>query len=145
MRRWLKVAVPLGLAALLLSVLAIGFGSQSIDAARGGNGNGKAVGHTNGNGNGNGGSTTATLFADPDPADAGSVVHIKGCGFRNDRSAVVEIQHNGTTDAYGVWVWADGCIDFPYQTAEAGSYGLQAFQESSPKMTLVAEGTLEVQ
>ncbi len=42
MRRWLKVAVPLGLAAVLVSVLAIGFGSTSIDAAPGGNGKGKA-------------------------------------------------------------------------------------------------------
>ncbi len=141
MRRWLKIAVPLGIAAVTLSVLAIGFGAPSIDAAPGGNGKGKAVGLASHSG----GSTTATLFADPDPANAGSVVRIQGCGFRNDRSAVVEIQHNGTTDAYGVWVWADGCIDCPYQTAEAGTYGLQAFQESGHKMTLVAEGTLEVQ
>ena len=34
MRRWLKVAVPLGLAALLVSVLAIGFGSPSSHAAK---------------------------------------------------------------------------------------------------------------
>ncbi len=141
MSRWLRVAVPLGIAAVLVSVLAIGFGSPDVDAARGGNG--KAVGHANGNGNG--GSTTATLYAEPSPADAGSVVRIKGCGFRNDRSAVVEIVHNGTTDAYSVWVWGDGCIDFPYQTAEPGTYGLEAFQKSSPKMTLMAEGTLQVQ
>lgn len=141
MRRWFKVAVPVGIAVVLVSVMAIGFGAPSIDAAPGGNGKGKAVGLASHSG----GSTTATLFADPDPADAGSVVHVKGCGFRNDRSAVVEIQHNGTTDAYGVWVWANGCIDFPYQTAEVGSYGLQAFQESGHKTTLVAEGTLEVQ
>ena len=41
MKRWLKIAVPLGIAAVLLSVLAIGFGSPSSDAAPGGNGNGK--------------------------------------------------------------------------------------------------------
>ncbi len=141
MKRWLRIAVPLGLAAVLVAVMAIGLGSASIDAAPGGKGKGKGLGLANHSG----GSTTATLFVDPDPADAGSVVRITGCGFRNDRSAVVEIQHNGTTDAYGVWVWADGCIDFPYQTAEAGTYGLQAFQESSPKVTMVAEGTFEVQ
>ncbi len=50
MRRWLKIAVPLGLAAVLLSVLAIGFGTASIDAAPGGNGKGN--GHANGNGGG---------------------------------------------------------------------------------------------
>ncbi len=141
MRRWFKVAVPVGIAVVLVSVMAIGFGAPSIDAAPGGNGKGKAVGLANHGG----GSTTATLFAEPDPANAGSVVRIQGCGFHNDRPAEVHIEHNGTTDEYGVWVWADGCIDFPYQTAEAGSYGLQAFQESGHKMTLVAEGTLEVQ
>ena len=143
MSGWFRVAIPLGIAAVLVSVLAIGLGSPSTHAAPGGNGNGKAVGLANGNGNG--GSTTATLFAEPSPADAGSVVRVKGCGFHNDRSAVVEIVHNGTTDAYSVWVWGDGCIDFPYQTAEPGTYGLKAFQQSSPRMTLMAEGTLEVQ
>lgn len=141
MRRWFKVAVPVGIAVVLVSIMVIGFGATSIDAAPGGNGKGKAVGLADHGG----GSTAATLFAEPSPADAGSVVRIKGCGFHNDRPAEVRIEHNGTTDAYGAWVWADGCIDIPYQTAEAGSYGLQAFQESGHKMTLVAEGTLEVQ
>ncbi len=34
MRRWLKIAVPLGIAAVMLSVLAIGFGSPSSEAAK---------------------------------------------------------------------------------------------------------------
>ena len=34
MRRWLKIAVPLGIAAVMLSVLAIGFGAPSSDAAK---------------------------------------------------------------------------------------------------------------
>ncbi len=34
MRRWIMVAVPLGLAAVMLSVLAIGFGSPSSHAAK---------------------------------------------------------------------------------------------------------------
>ena len=34
MERWLKIAVPLGIAAVMLSVLAIGFGSPSSDAAK---------------------------------------------------------------------------------------------------------------
>ncbi len=58
MRRWLKIAVPLGIAVALLSVLAIGFGSPSGLAAPGGNGNGKALGLGNGNG---GGKVTATV------------------------------------------------------------------------------------
>ena len=33
MRRWLKIAVPLGIAAVLVTVLAIGFGSPSSNAA----------------------------------------------------------------------------------------------------------------
>ncbi len=147
MRRWLKVAGPLGLAAVLVSVLAIGFGSAGIDAAPGGNGKGKALGlgNGNGNGNGNGDSTTATLYAEPDPADAGSVVRIKGCGYSIKTSVVINIEHNGTTETFWAWVFSDGCFDGGYQTAEAGTYVLQAFQQSSPKMTMVAEGTLEVQ
>jgi hypothetical protein len=34
MKRWLKIAVPLGIAAVMLSVLAIGFGAPSSDAAK---------------------------------------------------------------------------------------------------------------
>ncbi len=34
MRRWFKVAVPLGIAAVMLSVLAIGFGSTNSHAAK---------------------------------------------------------------------------------------------------------------
>ena len=33
MRRWLKIAVPMGIAAVLVTVLAIGFGSPSGEAA----------------------------------------------------------------------------------------------------------------
>ena len=44
MRRWLKIAVPVGIAAVLVAVMAIGFGSASIDAARGGNGGEVEVG-----------------------------------------------------------------------------------------------------
>lgn len=33
MRRWLKIAVPMGIAAVLVAVLAIGFGSPRSDAA----------------------------------------------------------------------------------------------------------------
>ncbi len=146
MRRWLKVAVPLGLAAVLVAVLAIGFGSPSIDAARGGNGNGKAFGLANGNGNGNGnGESTATVFAEPNPADAGSVVRIQGCGYSTDTWVVVHIEHNGTTEIFGTGVWADGgCIDFPFTTSEPGTYSLEAFQLAKRDMKLVAEGTLEV-
>ena len=41
MRRWLKIAVPLGIAAVLVSVLAIGLGTPNSDAAPGGNGKGR--------------------------------------------------------------------------------------------------------
>ncbi len=34
MKRWLKIAVPLGIAAVMLSVLAIGFGSSSSHAVK---------------------------------------------------------------------------------------------------------------
>ena len=34
MKRWLKIAMPLGIAAVMLSVLAIGFGAPSSDAAK---------------------------------------------------------------------------------------------------------------
>ncbi len=50
MRRWIKIAVPLGIAAVLVSVLAIGFGSPSGLAAPGGNGNGHGYGRDGDNG-----------------------------------------------------------------------------------------------
>ena len=34
MRRWLKIAVPMGIAAVLVTVLAVGFGSPSSQAAK---------------------------------------------------------------------------------------------------------------
>ena len=34
MRRWLKIAVPMGIAAVLVAVLAVGFGSPSSHAAK---------------------------------------------------------------------------------------------------------------
>ncbi len=61
MRRWLRIAVPLGLAAVLVSVLAIGFGSASIDAAPGGkskSGGSGAITVPDGN---FGGTTVATI------------------------------------------------------------------------------------
>ena len=142
MRKWIKVAVPVAMAAVLVSVMAIGFGAPSIDAAPGGNGKGKAIGLASHGG----GSTTATLFADPDPAEAGSVVHIQGCGYSTDTWVMVHIEHNGTTEIFGTGVWTDGgCIDFAFTTSEPGTYVLEAFQTSRRKTTLVAEGTLEVQ
>jgi len=41
MRRWLKIAVPMGIAAVLVTVLAIGFGSPRGEAACGSNMSGK--------------------------------------------------------------------------------------------------------
>ena len=87
--------------------------------------------------------TSASLAGSPNPADAGSVVHIVGCGY--DAGTEVHIEHATKTDAYSVWVWGNGCIDFPYQTAEAGTYSLKAFQQGKRGLTLLAEGTLEVQ
>lgn len=127
---------------VVVVILGAALGAGSALAAKGGI-KGKPDG--NGNGNGNGGSTTATVFAEPNPADAGSVVRVKGCGYENDRAVEVRIEHATYTEAYGVWVWADGCIDFPLQTAEPGTYGIKAYQHAGHKMILKAEGTLEVQ
>jgi hypothetical protein len=122
-------------------ILAAAVGGGPALAAKGGNGKGKALGHDNGNGNP--GSTTATVFAEPNPADAGSVVHIAGCGY--DAAVEVHIEHATYTEAYGVVVWASGCFDFPLTTAEPGTYVLKAFQQGKRGLILMAEGTLEVQ
>jgi len=63
MRRWLKIAVPLGIAAVLVAVLAIGFASPRSDAAQC---------DTNMNGTGRvspGGSASYTMNFCSDPAD----------------------------------------------------------------------------
>ena len=144
MKRWLKIAVPLGLAAVLVAVMAIGFGSPSIDAAPGGKGKGNAFGLASLNGKGNGnGESTATVFATPNPADAWSTVHIAGCGY--DAAVMVHIEHDTYTEVYGVVVWASGCFDGVLNTAEPGTYVLKAFQQSKHGPILMAEGTLEVQ
>ena len=66
MRRWLKIAVHLGTAAVLLSLLAIAtLSATSVLAAPGGNGKG------NGNGNGGGGEHSITV---PDGTFAGTAM-----------------------------------------------------------------------
>lgn len=84
MSRWLRIAVPLGIAAVLMSVLVIGFGSPSSHAAPGANG--KAYGH----GNANNGAPTLTLTPNP-RADVGQWVTVTGEGFPKDTSVFVVI------------------------------------------------------
>ncbi len=140
--KWIGICV-------LIAVVALAAASTPTLAAPGGNGNGNGQAHGPGNGNGNDVSTqtlTATVFVEPNPADAWSYVRIKGCGYETDRVVWVELEHNGTNERYWASVFADGCFDAGYWTAEPGTYILQAFQElRHNKTTLMAEGTLEVQ
>ncbi len=97
MRKWIKVAVPVAMAAVLVSVMAIGFGAPSIDAAPGGNGNGKAIGHGNGNGNGNGGSSAASMWVEGNPFAAwGEEDYIvEGTGFHPDEPVYLSLATPG--------------------------------------------------
>ena len=104
----------------------------------------------NGGGKGNGGNnntdSTGTLIADPDPALTDSPVRIKGCGFSTDFGAELRVIHATYTEASGAWVWANGCIDMPWRTAEAGTYQLEAYQKSKGnKISLVSTGSLTVE
>ncbi len=114
MRKWFKVAVPLGIAAVMLSVLAIGFGSASIDAAPGGNGKG--------NGQGNGGAPTLTLVPNPH-AEVGEQVAVMGDGFPKTTAVFVVI-----TDMPSLLVQTDRGGSFETSVAfdEAGTYTFSA-------------------
>ena len=128
-------ALALVAAAVLVFSALAGTGAE---AARGGNGKG--------NGHSQQSTAQAWITAEPNPAEAGSVVRVTGCGFYNDGTVEVHVQHNGTTDVVIAFRWADGgCIDFPYVTSEVGAYKLSAFQYASRTLSLMAEGTLQVQ
>ncbi len=120
MKRWLKIAVPLGLAAVLVAVLAIGFGSPSIDAAPGGNGKGKAFGL--GDSGGNGGAPTLTLAPNPH-AEVGQWVTVTGDGFPKSTSVFVVI-----TDMPSLLVQTDrgGSFETGVAFDETGSYTFSA-------------------
>jgi hypothetical protein len=116
MSRWFRVAVPLGIAAVLVSVLAIGFGSPSSLAAPGGNGHGKA------NGQGNGGAPTLALAPNPH-ADVGQWVTVTGEGFPKDTAVFVVI-----TGSASLLEKTDRAGSFETGTAfaEVGSYTFSA-------------------
>lgn len=128
MRRWLKIAVPLGIAAAMLSVLAIGFGSTSIDAAPGGNGNGKAYGVTNGGGNGG---AKASMWVEGNPIAAWGVEEytVNGSGFQPDKPVFLSLATPGC--CAGNWIIADSEGDFSFSraTGAPGTYEVTAFQE----------------
>ena len=114
MRRWLKIAVPLGIAAVMLSVLAIGFGSAGADAAPGGKGKG--------NGNWNGGAPTLTLVPNPH-AEVGETVAVIGDGFPKSTAVFVVI-----TDMPSLLTQTDrgGSFETAVAFDEAGSYTFSA-------------------
>lgn len=133
MRRWLKIAVPLGIAAVMLSVLAIGFGSTSIDAAPGGNGNGKAHGLTSDGGNGGNGGAKASMWVEGNPFAAWGVEEytVNGSGFHPDEPVFLSLATPGC--CAGNWIIADGEGDFSFSraTGAPGTYEVTAFQERS--------------
>ena len=120
MKRWLKIVVPLGLAAVLVAVLAIGFGSPSIDAAPGGNGNGKAFGL--GDSGGNGGAPTLTLAPNPH-AEVGQWVTVTGDGFPKTTAVAIVITNSPTL---AVKTDRGGSSETGVAFDEAGSYTFSA-------------------
>ena len=99
-------------------------------------------------GKGGGGGTTggnATVYADPDPSAAYSYIRIKGCGYMNDRPVQVNINHGAYMESFNAWVWASGCIDFGFWTAEAGTYELSSYQTVKRSQVLMGSGQMTVQ
>ena len=128
---------------VILAILIIGLMALPVEAH-----------HKDGHDKGGGpGGLTASVFADSDPAIAGSIVRIKGCDYDIEQPPTAEIEHGTVIDKIGLWVWAqdlDDCeagrIDFPYQTVEPNTYTIRVFQRGkNKKLALVAEGTFEVQ
>lgn len=141
MRGWLKVAVPLGLAALLVSVLAIGFGSTSIDAARGGNGNGKANGH------GNGGSSAASMWVEGNPFAAWGEEEyvVQGTGFHPDEPVYLSLATPGCCAGDITVADGDGNFTMTRTTGAPGTYEIKASQFSGKgKLTFMAAVTFIV-
>jgi len=96
-------------------------------------------------GGGSGGSTgTATLNISPNPAPAGgSTYWVAGCGYINTSPVYLYVYH-ATTEEWGVFVF-EGCISTSLTTAEAGTYTLDAYQQTGRnQMTLVSSATLTV-
>ena len=141
MKRWLKVAVPLGLAAVLVAVLAIGFGSAGIDAAPGGNGQGK------GNGHGKGGSSPASMWVDGNPFAAWGeedyVVH--GTGFHPDEPVYLSLATPGCCAGDITVADGDGNFTMTRTTGAPGTYEIKASQFSGKgKLTFMAAVTFNV-
>ncbi len=140
MRRWLKVAVPLGLA-VVLSLLVIGFGSTSIDAARGGNGNG------NGNGNGHGGKVLqATLTVEPsNPYSAwGQEYTVNGSDFDPNQWVNIVVSGPGCCLGFNQWADGSGSLSFTRVTGDPGTYTIDAYQWNGRKYVLKASVSFSV-
>ena len=109
MRKWFKIAIPVGIAGVMLAVLAIGVGSPASEAARGGN---KAQ-------------PTLTLVPNPH-AVVGQSVAIMGDGFPKDTAAFVIVsQVSPVHDSLpSILVETDGAGSFETATSfsETGTY-----------------------
>ena len=109
MRNWVKVAVPLGIAIVMISVLVVGFGSPASEAARGGN---KAQ-------------PTLTLVPNPH-AEVGQIIAVMGDGFpKNTAAFVIVSQVSPVHDSLpSILVETDGAGSFETATSfsEPGTY-----------------------
>jgi len=97
-------------------------GGDSVFAAKGGNGRGNNAVVT----------TAAWVSATPGNAAAwGSRVDINGCGFAFAPVEVRVAHPAGTSEAFMVGVWANGCMSSTYfTTQEPGIYTIEVYQAS---------------
>jgi hypothetical protein len=135
MRRWLRIAVPLGIATVLVTVLAIGMQSPSGLAAPGGKGHGKANGH------GNGGSSAADMWVEGNPFAAWGeedyVVH--GTGFHPDEPVYLSMATPGCCAGDITVADGDGNFTMTRATGAPGTYEIKASQFSGKgKLTIMA-------
>lgn len=138
MSRWLKIAAPLGIAAALVTVLALGVQSPSGLAAPGGNGNGKTAGHGHGN------STDAYMWVEGNPFAAWGAEEysVHGAGFHGDEPVYLSLATPGCCAGDVTVADTDGNFTMTRLTGAPGTYEIKAYQFSNKgKLTFMASVT----
>jgi hypothetical protein len=95
-------------------------------------------------GNGKPAPSAAWVTASPSPATAGGRLDLEGCGYLVEPVQIRIIHSSGLTETYGAGVYNTGCFSGYVTAGEAGTYTVEVWQASSPKLNLKASTTLDV-
>lgn len=116
-------------------------GTETAQAAKGGNGGG------GGGGKGGGGKpapSSATLAVTPNPAAAGgSTYTVSGSGFGSSQMVAMSIANPGCCLAFNVLSSSTGTINFSATTGSPGTYVVKAYRYGTT--TLLAQTSFVVQ